>query len=158
MDTTMSSEVKLKRIGAFLIRFSLVVILIWIGCLKFTHYEAAGIKPLVENSGLMAWGYSLMSVDGFAKLIGIIEIILGLLIASRPFLPKLSAIGSIGAIIMSLITLSFLLTTAPAWQKGFGFPFLSPMPGQFLLKDLLLLAASVWTAGEALVAADSMKN
>jgi|GEM_PF-5571065 len=55
-----------------------------------------------------------------------------------------------GAIIMFLITLTFVLTTPGVWQPGYGFPFPSPMPGQFLLKDLMLLGAAIWTAGEAL--------
>lgn len=93
-----------------------------------------------------------MSVQGFSMLIGVIEIILGILIATRYFAPKLSAIGSIGTIIMALITLSFLLTTPGMIQKGYSFPALSPMPGQFAVKDLLLLGAACWTAGEALIA------
>ncbi len=54
---------------------------------------------------------------------------------------------------MFLITLSFLLTTPGVWQPGYGFPALSPSPGQFLAKDLVLLGAAIWTAGEALRAA-----
>jgi len=54
---------------------------------------------------------------------------------------------------MLLITLSLLLSTPGAWQPGYGFPALSPSPGQFLAKDLLLLGAAIWTAGEALRAA-----
>lgn len=154
METTVSSAHTLKKVGAFLIRFALVAILLWVGGLKFTAYEAEGIKPLVENSGLLSWGYDAMGMEGFSKLIGIIEIILGLLIATRSFMPKLSAIGSMGAVIMFLITLSFLVTTPGVWQEGYGFPFPSPMPGQFLAKDLMLLAASIWTAGEAFVAGE----
>ena len=153
METTANTTgFKLKNIGEIIIRYGLVVILIWVGALKFTTYEAEGIKPLVENSGLMSWGYDLMSVQGFSMLIGVIEIILGIMIATRYFAPKISAIGSIGTIIMALITLSFLLTTPGIIQKGFNFPDLSPMPGQFLAKDLLLLGAACWTAGEALIA------
>ena len=33
-----------------------------------------------------------------------------------------------------------------------GFPQLSPMPGQFLAKDILLLAAAVWVVGDSLAA------
>jgi len=140
----------LEEIGAKVIRYGLVVILLSVGALKFTAYEAEGIQGLVANSPLMSWGYSVLSVRGFSALIGVIEIILGLLIATRPFAPKLSAIGSIGAIFMFLITLTFLLTTPGVWQPGYGFPFPSPMPGQFLVKDLMLLGAAIWTAGEAL--------
>jgi len=144
----------LESVGAKIIRYGLVVILLWVGALKFAAYEAESIQGLVANSPLFSWLYSVTSVQGGAMLIGIIEIILGVLIATRPVAPKLSAIGSIGAIIMFLLTLTFVLTTPGVWQPGYGFPFLS-MTGAFLAKDIMLLGAAVWTAGEALRAARS---
>lgn len=141
---------KLENLGTVVIRYGLVIILLWVGALKFTAYEAEGIKGLVANSPLMSWMLSVASVRSVSMLIGAVEIILGLLIAMRSFAPKLSAIGSFGAIIMFLTTLSFLVTTPGVWQPEYGFPFPSPMPGQFLAKDLLLLGAAIWTAGEAL--------
>jgi uncharacterized membrane protein YkgB len=143
----------LESVGEKVIRYGLVAILLWVGALKFTAYEAEGIQGLVANSPLMSWMYSVMSVRGASMLIGVIEIVLGLLIATRPFAPMLSAIGSFGVIIMSLITLTFIFTTPGVWQPGYGFPYPSPMPGQFLAKDLLMLGAAIWTAGEALRAA-----
>ena len=143
----------LEGLGEKVIRYGLVIILVWVGALKFTAYEAEGIKPLVANSPLMSWGLSVMSLQGFSMLIGTVEIILGGLIAMRPITPMLSAAGSIGAIMMFLTTLTFLFSTPGVWQPGYGFPFPSPMPGQFLAKDILLLGAAIWTAGEALRAA-----
>lgn len=160
MDATMDRRVEstgagvtLKDVGEKVIRYGLVVVLLWVGSLKFTAYEAEGIQPLVANSPFMSWLYSVTSVRGAAMLIGIVEIVLGLLIAMRPLAPKVSAIGSLGAIVMFLITLTFVFTTPGVWQPGYGFPYPSPMPGQFLAKDLLLLGAAIWTAGEALLAA-----
>jgi Protein of unknown function, DUF417 len=49
---------------------------------------------------------------------------------------------------MFLVTLTFILTTPGAWQQGYGFPFLSPMPGQFLLKDLVNLGAAITFQGK----------
>jgi len=144
----------LESVGEKIIRYGLVVILLWVGALKFAAYEAESIQGLVANSPLMSWMYSVMSVQGASILIGVIEIVLGLLIATRPFAPLLSAIGSFGVIIMSLITLTFIFTTPGVWQPGYGFPFLS-MTGAFLAKDLLMLGAAIWTAGEALRAARS---
>jgi len=143
----------LESVGEKVIRYGLVAILLWVGALKFTAYEAEGIQGLVANSPLMSWMYSVMSVRGASMLIGVVEIVLGLLIATRPFAPMLSAIGSFGVIFMSLITLTFIFTTPGVWQPGYGFPYPSPMPGQFLAKDLLMLGAAIWTAGEALRAA-----
>jgi reactive chlorine resistance protein C len=142
----------LQRVGAGLIRYGLVLLLVWIGASKFTAYEAMGIMPLVSSSPFMSWVYDLVSVRTFAAFLGVVEITLAVLIAARPFAPRLSAVGSLGAIVMFLITLSFVLTRPGVWQQGYGFPFLSG-GGQFLVKDVVLLGAATWTAGEALTAA-----
>ena len=139
-----------ERLGAGIIRYGLAIVLVWVGILKFKAYEAEAIKPLVENSPLLSWVYGVTSVPGFAMVLGVIEILLGILIASRPISAKASALGSIGAVITFLITLTFLFSTPGVWQPELGFPYLSPMPGQFIAKDLILLGAAVWTAGEAL--------
>ncbi len=143
----------LENIGLNIIRYGLVVILLWVGALKFTAYEAEGVQGLIANSPLMSWMFSVMSVRTAAALIGSVEIIAGLLIAARPFAPKLSAVGSFIAIGIFLITLHFLLTTPGVWQPGYGFPFPALVPGQFIMKDLALLGIAVWSAGEALRAA-----
>lgn len=164
MSTTMDGMesanmgVTLESVGAKVIRYGLVAILLWVGALKFTAYEAEGIQGLVAHSPLLSWAYSVMSVRSFAALLGVVEMTLGVLIALRPFAPQLSAIGSIGAIFMFLVTLSFTLTTPGVWQPGYGFPFPSPMPGQFLAKDIMLLGAAIWTAGEALRARARMNS
>lgn len=154
IENTTGLGLTLENIGANVIRYGLVIILLWVGALKFTAYEAEGIKGLIANSPLMSWMLGVMSLQAVSSLIGVTEIILGILIAMRSFAPKLSAIGSIGAIFMFLITLSFVLTTPGVWQAGYGFPFPSPMPGQFLAKDIILLGAAIWTAGEALRASN----
>ena len=84
-----------------------------------------------------------------------VEIAVGLLIALRPIWPMGSAVGSGLAAGMFLTTLSFLVTT-PGWEPSLGgFPALSAMPGQFLLKDIVLLGAALSTAGEAIAGARS---
>ena len=139
----------LQLIGMHVTRYGLVLVLLWIGGMKFTAYEAEGIRPLVANSPLMGWVYNLMSVTAFSSLLGVIEIAIGVLIALRPVWPAGSALGSVLAVGMFLTTLSFLVTT-PGWEPSLGgFPAVSAMPGQFVLKDIVLLGAALWTAGEA---------
>ncbi len=140
----------MENLGEKVLRYGLVAVLLWVGALKFTAYEAEGIKPLVENSPLFAWALQAFGLKTLAALIGTVEIVLGLMIATRSFSPKVSAYGSIGATVMFLLTLTFLFTTPGVWQPGYGFPFPSPMPGQFIAKDLILLGAAIWSAGEAL--------
>jgi uncharacterized membrane protein YkgB len=143
---------RLGTVGIWVSRYGLVAVLLLIGALKFTPGEAAGIQPLVAHSPLMSWMYSLLSVQGVSNVIGAIEIAIAVLIALRPFSPKASFVGSLGAIVTFVLTVTFLFSTPGAAQLNYGFPILGEA-GQFLIKDIVLLGASFWTAAEALGAA-----
>lgn len=137
--------------GGGLLRYGLVGILAYLGAFKFTAVEAQAIEPLVRHSPAMAWLYAVLSVRGVSNLLGTVELALAGLIALRPVAPAWSAAGSLGATITFLVTVSFLVTTPGVWTAAPGFPL--PLPteiGGFLLKDVFLLAAAAWSAGEAL--------
>lgn len=138
----------LENLGLHISRCALVITLLLIGILKFTSGEAQGIQPLVANSPLMFWLYRILSVQGVSNLIGLIEIAVAVLMALRPLSARLSFMGSLGAVITFAMTLSFLFSTPGALQFSHGFPLLGDA-GQFLIKDLVLLGASIWTAAEA---------
>jgi uncharacterized membrane protein YkgB len=136
--------------GRELARYGLVIVVGWIGLMKFTAYEAEGIRLYVTNSPLMKWVYGFLSVRGFSAGLGIVEVAVALLIAARPLSPRASTLGSALAVGMFLTTLSFLVTTPGVWEPSAGgFPALSGKPGQFLIKDLALLGISLWSLGEA---------
>src|SRR5215469_10285286 len=132
------------RIGAQFTRYSIVALLLLFGAMKWTAAEAQGIQPLVAHSPLWSWLYGPLGVQGVSVFFGTCEIAAAIAIASRPWLPMLSAAGSAFCIIMFLTTLSFLFTT-PGLAT-------SPMAG-FIMKDIVLLGGSIWTLGEALAAA-----
>jgi len=92
--------------GTHLTRYGLVLVFLWIGGMKFTNYEAEGIRPFVENSPLMSWLYQIFSVSQFSAILGVVEITVGLLIATRPVWPRLSAYSSLAAAAMFVGTLS----------------------------------------------------
>ena len=140
----------LSRYGKEAVRFAVAGVLGWIGAMKFTGYEASAIEGLVVSSPLTSWLYSVLSLQGAANLIGGIEIATALLIVAGTRVPKAAIAGALGAIATFVITLSFLFS-APGWESSLGgFPALSVVPGQFLLKDSVLLAAAVWLLGDAL--------
>jgi reactive chlorine resistance protein C len=142
----------LNRPGISILRYGLVIVLLWIGGMKFTGYEAAGIAPLEMHSPLMNWVYYLLGERNLSNLLGVVEIALGLGIALRCVSPLVSGIASLLSVGMFLTTLSFLFTT-PGWEPTLGgFPGISALPGQFLLKDIVLLGAAVFTASEAFAA------
>jgi uncharacterized membrane protein YkgB len=139
-----------EAVGGELSRYGLVVVVAWIGFMKFTNYEAEGIRLYVTNSPLMSWVYGPLSVRGFSAMLGVVEVTVAILIAARPFSARATVLGSALAVGMFLTTLSFLVTTPGVWEPSAGgFPALSGKPGQFLIKDLALLGISLWSLGEA---------
>jgi uncharacterized membrane protein YkgB len=129
--------------GTHLLRYGLVFLLLLIGGTKFTQFEAEAIRPLVENSPFLSWMYRVADYRTTSAMIGVIELVIGVLIALRPFARRISGYGSLAAVGMFLTTLSFLFTTPGALEPGNA-------AGGFLMKDLILLGAAVFTAGEAL--------
>ena len=166
------------RFGMGLLRVGLVIVLLWIGGLKFAGYEADGIVPLVANSPVASFMYhhpapeyrQHMNKQGEVKPaneawqrsnntypvsygLGVIIVTLGLLIALYPVLPRASAIGSGLLVLMSLTTLSFLVTTPEAWVPALGdahhgFPYLSGT-GRLIVKDFIMLGAAVLTMADS---------
>jgi uncharacterized membrane protein YkgB len=143
--------VSIEDVGKAIVRWGLIVVLIWIGGMKFTAYEAIGIQPLVAHSPFISWMYDFLSIRSFSAMLGCIEIVTAALIGLRYVSAKASAVGSLIAIGLFATTLSMLFTT-PGWEPTLGFPALSATPGQFLLKDIVLFGASVWSLGESLKA------
>jgi uncharacterized membrane protein YkgB len=138
------SRTALDAVGANFTRYGLVIVLLWIGALKFTAAEAAAIQGLVANSPLMAWLYRVFSVQGASNLIGTIEITVALLLAVKVLSRRASFIGSIGAVATFAITTTFLFSTPGVLQHGLQLS----STGQFLIKDLVMLGASIWSAAD----------
>jgi uncharacterized membrane protein YkgB len=149
--TTVERVGAIEDAGKQIVRWGLIVVLAWIGGMKFTAYEAMGIQPLVAHSPLVGWMYDFLSVRSFSAMLGCIEITTAVLLGLQYFSPMASALGRVLAIGLFATTLSMLFTT-PGWEPPLGFPALSAMPGQFLLKDIVLFGAAVWSLGESLKA------
>jgi uncharacterized membrane protein YkgB len=127
-----------------LLRWALVIIFLWFGGMKFTAYEAAGIAPFIEHSPIMSWLHALFGVQGASYVLGVIELSTAAALFLGAFQPIFSALGAAMSTMTLLITLTFFLTTPGiAEPMAGGFPAISGAPGQFLLKDVVLLAASL---------------
>ena len=136
---------------------SLVVIHAWFGGMKFTAYEAQGLTGLVGNSPFLSWAYSLFSERLFSGLLGILELSIGALIAARLVSPVYSLAGGLLSAGLFVTTLSFMATTPGVFEPEMGFPAISVAPGQFLLKDVGLLAVSLWIAVDSFAALGSAR-
>jgi len=169
---------KLDRFGMGLLRVGLVVVLLWIGGLKFVPYEADGIVPLVANSPAMSFFYHhpapdykhYMNKEGevnaahrewhesngtypFSHGLGVLIVLIGILIALHPLRLQIAAVGSALVILMACTTLSFLITTPEAWvpalgDSAHGFPYLSGV-GRLIIKDVIMLGAGFVTLADS---------
>jgi reactive chlorine resistance protein C len=138
-----------SRAGLYL---SLGIIYAWFGGMKFTDYEAQGLVPLVENSPLVSWFYALLSVRGFSSFLGFVELSIGLLIVLRVASPIFSAAGGLLSAGLFVTTVSFMISTPGVVVPELGLPAITVAPGQFLLKDVGLFAASFWVFVDSLKA------
>lgn len=111
--------------------------------MKFTAYEADGIAPLIGHSPIMGW-LGMFGMQGQSYFIGVIELSTALVLILGAFRPVFSALGALMSAATFVITLTFFITTPGVWEPlAGGFPAISASPGQFLLKDAVLLAASL---------------
>jgi len=154
------------------------VVLVWIGGLKVYQYEADGIAPFVANSPFMSFAYQRpageyrqhMNREGelipanrewhesngtypFAYGLGAVIVAYGLMIALHPWLPQVAAVGSVLVSVMSLVTLSFLVTTPECWVPALGspehgFPLLSGA-GRLVVKDAMMMGAALVTMADS---------
>ena len=167
-----------QHLGIHMTRVGIVIVLLWIGGLKAFRYEALGIVPFVANSPAMNFFYKheapdykkFMNKEGeykpeniawhknnntylFSYGLGAVIVLIGIMVALYPVFPGVSAIGSFLVFIMSLVTLSFLITTPETWVPALGdaehgFPYLSAA-GRLVIKDVIMMGAGVLTMAQA---------
>lgn len=164
--------VGLKNVGLNLIRVAILIVFVWIGGLKFAHYEAEGIVPFVANSPFMSFFYEKKAPEYkeyklkegelnlekrqwheenrtyvFSYGLGCLIMSIGILVFLGMFSPKIGIVGELLCIVMTLGTLSFLVTTPECWVPNLGsgehgFPLLSGA-GRLVVKDTVILAGAI---------------
>jgi len=179
MNALFELAAKADRIGIAVTRVGLIVVLVWIGGLKAFPYEADGIVPFVANSPFFSFllndpgNYKQhMNPEGvlnsenrawhqqngtylFSYGLGTLIVLYGLMLALHPWLPSVATLGGFMVFTMSIVTLSFLITTPETWVPDLGdahhgFPYLSGS-GRLVIKDLIMMGAAL------VVMADSAK-
>jgi uncharacterized membrane protein YkgB len=126
----------------------LMLVLVWIGAMKFTLPEAEGIDPLIRTSPFFFWMPNFFSVQQTSWIIGVIELLTAIALLGYWFNRRLFLAGLAMAGLTFVLTLTFLFSFPDAWQVDMGgFPALA-RSGHFLLKDLALLIACMILAVE----------
>lgn len=157
MNATVEAPTPLEQGAMRLLRGALVAIFLIFGAQKFTLVEAQGIAPLVTHSPLTSW-LNVLGTQGASRVVGTSELIFGIMLAIGFRQPGslVAVLGGAGAVVCFLTTLSFLLTTPGVFATGHA-PVMSA-DGLFLLKDIVLLAASGVLLAQSLAARQRLQR
>ncbi len=136
----------------FLPYASLVLVFLWFGGMKFTQYEAEAISGLITNSPLVSFLGPVLGTQGSSILIGCAELTIAACLALRIVSARIAVIGAVGAIATFAITFSFFFSTPGVFMNDVGSFAISVLPGQFLLKDIALLALAVVVLNDSIKA------
>lgn len=139
----------LKRdLDYHLLRAAMVVIFVWFGYDKWFDVEIRDLLPLINNAPLLSWTIPVLGVSGTSILLGTAEWTFGALLLLGFWNKKLGVLGAIGSCVTFIGTLTIFPFAPGAWHpEAGGFPAMT-IVSAFLLKDLVLLAVSVYLLKE----------
>ena len=95
LSSALENNYKQSNIANYIMLSGLLLVLLWIGGMKFTLLEAQGIKPLIETSPFMSWLYLMFDLTETSVLIGVLEIITAALLLAYRFNALLFSMGAL---------------------------------------------------------------
>jgi uncharacterized membrane protein YkgB len=127
-----------------LIRASLVIIFLFFGYTKWFEYAARLMVPFISHGPLIFWLYPVFGFRGASRFLGATEWLICALLFCGFWNKRLGIFGAIGATITFISTITIIPFLPDGWAASAGgFPAMSgDVP--FLMKDLALLAASIY--------------
>jgi uncharacterized membrane protein YkgB len=127
-----------------LVRASMVVIFLFFGYQKWFGYEAQALIPYISNGPLISWMYPVLGIRGATYFLGVAEWLFGGLMFIGFWNKKLGVLGALGSCFVFAATITIIPFIPNGWAASAGgFPAMTETVA-FLLKDLVLLAASVY--------------
>jgi uncharacterized membrane protein YkgB len=127
-----------------LIRASMVIIFFFFGYQKWWAYEAERLLPYISNGPLIFWLYPAFGMRGATWFLGVSEWTFGTLLFLGFWNKRLGILGALGSCATFIGTVTIIPFMPDGWDASAGgFP---AMTGNvpFLMKDIVLLAVSVY--------------
>src|ERR1700754_4981183 len=139
-----TSSLLRKDLDYHLLRGSMFVIFSFFGYQKWFEYEAQVLIPYISNGPLISWMYPVFGVRGASTFLGVAEWTFGLLIFAGFWNKTAGVLGALGSIATFIGTVTIIPFMPNGWaESAGGFPaMVGNVP--FLMKDVVLLAASVY--------------
>jgi uncharacterized membrane protein YkgB len=133
-----------KDLDYHLLRASMVIVFLLFGYQKWFEYEAQVLIPFISNGPLIFWLYPAFGVRGASWFLGVSEWTFGALLFLGFWNKKLGVLGALGSTVTFIGTVTIIPFMPNGWAASAGgFP---AMVGNvaFLMKDVVLLAVSVY--------------
>jgi uncharacterized membrane protein YkgB len=133
-----------KDLDYHLVRASMIIIFFLFGYQKWFEYEAQTLIPFISNGPLISWMYPVFGVRGASWFLGVSEWLFGALLLLGFWNRRLGILGAAGSCVTFITTITIIPFMPDGWAASAGgFP---AMTGNvpFLMKDLVLFAASVY--------------
>lgn len=133
-----------KDLDYHLVRASMVIMFFFFGYQKWFEYEAQTLIPFISNGPLISWMYPVFGIRGASWFLGVSEWTFGSLILLGYWSKRLGILGAVGSVATFIMTVTIIPFMPNGWaESAGGFP---AMIGNvaFLMKDVVLLAASVY--------------
>src|SRR5437899_9116900 len=127
-----------------LIRASMVLLFLFFGYQKWFDYEAQTLIPFISNGPLISWMYPVFGIRGASWFLGVSEWVFGAFIFIGFWNKALGTLGAAGSCLSFIMTMTIIPFMPDGWAASAGgFP---AMTGNvpFLMKDVVLLAVSVY--------------
>lgn len=137
-----------KDLDYHLLRASMVIIFFFFGYQKWFEYEAQVLIPYISNGPLIAWMYPVFGIRGASWFLGVSEWTFGALIFAGFWNKRLGMLGAAGSVVTFIMTVTIIPFMPHGWAASAGgFPaMVGNVP--FLMKDVVLLAVSVYLLKE----------
>ena len=152
MNTLINSLVNvLTRLGLFkedmdyhLLRASMVLIFLLFGYQKWFEYEAQMLIPFISHGPFISWLYPVFGIRGASWFLGASEWLFGALLFLGFWDKRLGVLGALGSTVTYIMTVSIIPFMPNGWAASAGgFPAMAGNVA-FLMKDVVLLAVSVY--------------
>ena len=126
------------------VRASIVIIFVFFGYQKWFNYEAQALIPYINHGPLIFWLYPVFGIQGATWFLGVAEWTFGLLLLLGFWNKHLGILGALGACFSFIATSTIIPFMPDGWAPSAGgFPAMTERVA-FLMKDLVLLAASFY--------------
>lgn len=140
-----------------LLRASMVTIFLFFGYQKWFEYEAQALLPYIGHGPLISWLYPVFGVRGATYFLGVAEWLCGALLFVGYWNKKLGILGALGSCFTFIATTTIIPFMPNGWAvSAGGFPAMTERVA-FLMKDLILLAVSIYLLRQDVIRSSRFK-